>query len=165
MKNEDRASSRRTVKAACLKNRSRLVLPKAAFALLGVVCIARLSSAQITDEIRANIPHAFIVANTTLPPGEYDFRMMSDSDLSIMTVTSADGKHSVEFAIRDAQANHTPQHSELIFNRYGNKEFLSRIFQQGNNLGSAVADVAREELRMQNKGQHATEHAESASGT
>lgn len=163
MKEYDRASSDRPMFRACLKERS--VLLKAAFVLLGAVCTAQVSPAQITNEIEANISHSFIVGNTTLPPGQYDFRLISDSDLSTMTVTSADGKHSIEFLVREAQADHIPQHSELIFNRYGQKEFLSKIFEQGTRLGSAIAEVPRDELRLQKKGQHPAEHAESASGT
>ena len=158
MENYNRASSHRPMLAACLKRRSLLL--KAAFALLGAFCTAQLSPAQITNEIQATISHSFIVGNTTLPPGQYDFRVMSDSDLTIMKVTSADGKHSVEIEIREAQADRTPQHSELIFNRYGDKEFLSKIFEQGTKIGSAVAESPREELRLQKKGQHPAEHTE-----
>ena len=66
----------------------------------------------------------------------------------------------MEFLVREARANHTPQHSELVFSRYGNQEFLTRIFEQGSKLGSAVAEAPRAELKLQKKGQHPVEHTE-----
>ena len=54
-------------------------------------------NAQITNAIQAHIDHAFVIGNTTLPPGEYTFRMMQNSELSVMTATSENDKTSVEF--------------------------------------------------------------------
>ena len=137
----------------------------AALVLLGAICTTHLANAQIINQIDADITHAFVIGNTTLPPGKYTFRMLPDSDLSAMTVTSADGKHSVEFLVRESQANHTPQHSELVFACYGQKEFLTRVLEQGSKIGVAVAELSRQELRLQKQGQHPVEQTESSQGT
>ena len=134
------------------------------FLLAGVICTAQFSNAQISDQINVDMSHSFIVGNTTLPPGKYSFRMLTDTDLSAMTVTSADGKHSVEFLVNNAQADHTPQHSELTFARCGQKEFLTKIFEQGSKIGVAVAETPREELRLQKSGQQLVEHTEPSQG-
>jgi hypothetical protein len=114
---------------------------------------------QITNPIEATISHSFVVGNTTLPPGKYEFRPVQNSDQTIMSATSADGKTAVEFLVRDSEANHTPNHSELIFIRYGDTEFLRRIYEVGTPLGSSVEDISRKEVRMK-KTQQGVEHAE-----
>lgn len=164
MKKQIQTTSQDRAFAARLPGQSRPVV-KAVLGLFASMCLAQISHAQIVDQIQADVSHSFIVANTTFPAGKYDFRIQPDSDLTIMTVTSADGKHSAEFIVREAQTNHTPQHSELIFNRYGDKEFLSKIFEEGSQIGSAVAEVPRQELRLQRKGQHPVEHTEAPAGT
>ncbi len=81
------------------------------------------------------------------------------AQLSIARITSeiqADITH--PFIV--GSTNHVPQHSELIFNRYGQKEFLSKIFQQGSRVGSAVAEVPRQEQPPQKQGQHPVEDTE-----
>jgi hypothetical protein len=117
-------------------------------------------NAQITNEIRAHLDHSFVIGNTTLPPGDYTFRMVQDSDLSEMTATSANDKTSVEFLVRTTVADHTPSHSELTFRKYGNTEFLNRIFETGSKDGAEVTETGRQEARLVKKRQHAMEHTE-----
>lgn len=116
--------------------------------------------AQISNPIEAQIDHKFTIANTTLPPGRYIFRMVSGTDLSAMTASTADGSNEVEFLVRQSQADHTPKHSELFFNRYGNHEFLTKIYEQGSQMGVAVAEPSRIESRLLKQGQHGVEHRE-----
>jgi hypothetical protein len=123
---------------------------------LGTPC----SSAQITNEIRAHIDHSFVIGNTTLPAGKYTFRMMGDSDLSIMTATSEDGKTAVTFIVREARADHTPAHSELIFRKYGDTEFLNKIFEVGSKIGAEVTEPSRQEQHFAQQGLHPIEHSE-----
>jgi hypothetical protein len=96
------------------------------------------SQAQITGSLEADIPFQFHVANTKLPPGKYTIHMLDDSDLTLMEIVSADGATSALFEVRDAQAKSTPGKSELIFNKYGHRYFLERLFDESNPSGSAV---------------------------
>ena len=66
------------------------------------------------------------------------------------------------FLVEAGEAPSTPKHTELIFNRYGSEEILRRIFETGNKWGVAVAESSREELRHQQKGEHAVTHSEPA---
>src|SRR5579859_2014656 len=104
-------------------------------------------NAQIMNPIRAQVEHSFIIGNTTLPPGEYTFRMMQDSELAVMTATSENDKTTVEFIVREAIDDHTPGHSELVFRKYGNVEFLSKIFEGGSKTGAEVTETNRQEAR------------------
>jgi hypothetical protein len=127
---------------------------------LFVLVSAQWVRAQITNEIQAHIDHSFIIGNTTLPPGDYTFRMEQDSELGAMTATSADGKTAVDFLVRPTTDNHTPTHSELTFRKYGNVEFLNRIFETGAKDGSRVTETGRQEQRLAKEHQQATEHTE-----
>jgi hypothetical protein len=87
-------------------------LRKLAPVLVGLFVVAAGApwvNAQITNEIRAHLDHTFVIGNTTLPPGDYTFRMVQDSDLSVMTATSANDKTGVEFLVRETMAGQAPQ--------------------------------------------------------
>ncbi len=77
-----------------------------------------------------------------------------------MTATSADGNAGIEFLVREAIDSHTPKHTELVFNRYGNKEFLTHVYEAGNKSGVAVALTSREEARLRKSGKTPFEHTE-----
>lgn len=133
----------------------------AAFALFAALFVApRSSQAQITERILANIPHPFMVNNTTLPPGRYTFHMMHLTNQTVMRLSSADGRTATDFLVRDSIDDHVPKHSELVFNRYGNEEFLTHIYEAGTKTGAAVVDVSREESGLRQHGQKAFEHTE-----
>ncbi|MFZ2002778.1 MAG: hypothetical protein WA239_24380 [Candidatus Sulfotelmatobacter sp.] len=143
-----------------MKSHLRMLPPVLLISLLFVTAGAALLNAQIADPIRAHVDHSFIIGNTTLPPGEYTFRMMQDSDLAVMTATSENDKTSVDFIVRETTADHTPSHSELVFRKYGNTEFLSKLFEGGSKSGAEVTETSRQEARLAKQMQHATEHTE-----
>jgi hypothetical protein len=143
-----------------MKCHLRTLAPVLVASLLFVTAGAALLNAQIADPIRAHVDHSFIIGNTTLPPGEYTFRMMQDSDLAVMTATSENDKTSVDFIVRETTADRAPSHSELVFRKYGNTEFLSKIFEGGSKSGSEVTETSRQEARLAKQMQHATEHTE-----
>jgi hypothetical protein len=94
--------------------------------------------AQIIGDLEVNIPFQFHAGNTKLPAGKYRIHMLDDSDLTIMEISSADGSTSALFQVQEAEANTTPAKSELIFNKYGNRYFLAKLFDEGNPSGSQV---------------------------
>ncbi|HUN85422.1 MAG TPA: hypothetical protein VMU48_13645 [Terracidiphilus sp.] len=133
-------------------------------ALFSVLCLSILAipaaQAQITLPLKADIQHQFTVGQTTLPPGEYVFRMLEGSSLNAMIVTNKDNDTSVEFLVRNSIDSHVPQHSELMFNRYGTKEFLTNLYDRGEKLGVAVIEPSREESRLLREGRQGVPHTE-----
>jgi hypothetical protein len=109
--------------------------------------------AQVIGEIEANIPFQFHAGDTKLPPGRYVIHPLDNSDLTIMEITSADGSTSALFEVGDAVANSAPAKTELIFNKYGDRYFLAKMFDEGVPDGSNVVE-SRYEKRI---GQAATE--------
>jgi hypothetical protein len=125
-----------------------------------LILVAPAAHAIIEGHIDADITHPFIVANTTLPAGHYVFRMLPGSDLQLMTIASKDGNTSVEVMVRPSVDSHTPQHTDLVFNRYGKKEILKDIYESGQKTGVAIADASHEEAQLQKQGDKPFQHTE-----
>ena len=104
------------------------------------------AQAQIIGNLEADVPFQFHVRNTTLPAGRYMIHELEGSDLTVMQISSADGKLSALFDVESAQAKTTPEKSKLIFNKYGDSYFLSELFDEGNVDGSKLM-TSREEKR------------------
>jgi hypothetical protein len=115
------------------------------------------AQAQIVGNLEADIPFQFHAGNTELPPGKYIIHVLDNSDLTIMEISSADGKMSALFDVRDAEAKSAPAGNELIFNKYGNRYFLTKLFDQSDPDGSAVIE-SRYEKRIDKSTAEAQEH-------
>ena len=113
--------------------------------------------AQIIGNLEVNVPFQFHVGNTKLPAGKYVIHMLDDSDLKVMEISSADGSTSALFEVQQAEANSTPAKSELIFNKYGNRYFLTELFEEGSSSGSEVLK-SRYEKRVSQQAVEAQAH-------
>jgi hypothetical protein len=126
------------------------------FAVVG----AQTVNAQITNPIQAHMDHSFVIGDKTFPPGEYTFRMTTGPDQSLMIATSQNGTNVAQFLVRQATDDHRPRHSEIVFRRYGNTEFLSKVFEAGSRNGVALIETSKQEARLASQGQQALEHSE-----
>jgi len=96
------------------------------------------AKAQIIGDLEVNIPFHFPVGNAKLPACKYRIHMLDDSNQAVMEIISADGSTSALFQVQEAQAQNTPGQNELLFNKYGNRYFLTRVFDAGDPNGSQV---------------------------
>jgi hypothetical protein len=96
--------------------------------------------AQLVGSMEADIPFQFHAGDTKLPAGKYVIRMLDDSDLTIMEISKPDGSVAALFQVHSAEANSAPRKSELIFNKYGNRYFLYKLFDEGEPSGSQVVE-------------------------
>lgn len=101
---------------------------------------ATTAHAQVIGGLEVHIPFQFYAGDAKLPPGKYTIHPVDGTDLTVMEISSADGSASALFDVRDAEANSTPAKSELIFNKYGNRYFLAKLFDEGNPNGSTVGE-------------------------
>jgi hypothetical protein len=115
------------------------------------------AQAQIVGKLEADIPFQFHAGNAKLPPGKYTIQVVDNSDLTLMEITSADGSTSALFEVQDAQAKSSPAKSELIFDKYGNRYFLAKLFDEGNPSGSQVLE-SRYEKRISQAAAEGQEH-------
>ena len=113
--------------------------------------------AQIIGEIEADIPFQFHADDAKLPAGKYIIRMVDNTDLTIMEISSEDNSVSALFEVRDAEASAAPAKTELIFNKYGDRYFLAKLFDEGNPNGSTV-DESRYEKRISEANVEAQTH-------
>jgi hypothetical protein len=115
------------------------------------------AQAQIVGEIEANIPFQFHAGNVRLPAGRYFIHVLDNTDLTVMEIISADGSTSALFDVQGTQATSSPAKSELIFDKYGNRYFLAKLFDEGNPSGSQVLE-SRYEKRISQASAEGQEH-------
>jgi hypothetical protein len=88
--------------------------------------------AQSNLHLEVNIPFEFSVGTKVLPAGEYTVRYMAQGTLVIQ---SGDRHVSQVFNILSTQAGTGRDESSLVFTRYGDQYFLSKIWTAGDNIG------------------------------
>ena len=137
--------------------RGRLLLPLFIALVLALTVYPAKAHAQIIGDLEANIPFQFHAGDTKFPPGKYVIHVLDNTDLSIVEISSANGSTSALFEVQQAQANSAPAKSELIFNKYGNRYFLAKLFDEGNPNGSTV-DKSRYEKRVAGAAAEAQAH-------
>ena len=98
------------------------------------------AQAQIIGDLDVSIPFQFHAGSTKLPPGKYVIHMLDNSNLTVMEISSVDGTTSALFDVESEEANSEPAKNELIFNKYGNRYFLAKLFDQENPNGSKVVE-------------------------
>jgi hypothetical protein len=113
--------------------------------------------AQIVGDLEVDIPFQFHAGNAKLPAGKYRIRMLDNSDLTVMEISSADDSTSALFQVQEVEVSSQPAKSELIFNKYGDRYFLARLFDEGNPSGSQVVE-SKYEKRISGQAATAQEH-------
>jgi hypothetical protein len=121
-----------------------------AFVMIGLVSlltlVAATGSAQAQSRINytANIPFAFTVGNTTLPPGLYTVTEIKTADGAGILQIKAKGQDGV-FRLTDrVQINKARARTVLVFNQYGEQYFLAEMWRRGQSEGHLVRKSNRE---------------------
>ena len=120
------------------------LLPLVMGLLFAVMIYPIKAGAQIIGDLEVNIPFAFHAGNTKLPAGNYRIHTLDDSDLTMMEITSVDGSTSALFQVQSTEASDAPAKNELVFNKYGNRYFLAKLFEEGNPSGNQVLESGYE---------------------
>lgn len=105
---------------------------------IALVFAVTIYPAKAHAQMEVTIPFQFHAGNAKLPAGKYMVHVLDNSDLTIMEISSVDGSTSALFQVQDAEANSTPPKGQLISNKYGNRYFLAKVFDEGNASGSEV---------------------------
>jgi hypothetical protein len=98
--------------------------------------------AELTPRMTAHIPFEFHVGNSMLPAGEYT--VDTEPGPGLVRLRSADSKSSVTILTNAVQTLAIPKDSKLIFTRYGEEYFLSRIWRAGSDTGNELRKSRRE---------------------
>lgn len=99
-----------------------------------VVLMAGTTHAQQMDVLmKIDVPFEFIAGGKTLPAGTYEVMGSSLHNFIWLRNRTAD-RMAIERTI-PVQGKTTARRSTLVFNRYGNTHFLSRVAIYGNETG------------------------------
>jgi len=149
-----------TIQKAEISKRKTSLKQFLSFLVLSVFALtifAGKASAQIVGDLDVDIPFQFHAGNTKLPAGKYRIHVLENSDLTVMEITSADDSTSALFQVEESDTNSAPAKSELIFNKYGNRYFLAKLYDEGNASGSKVVE-SRYEKQISKAAVEAQEH-------
>jgi hypothetical protein len=108
--------------------------------LLRILSVALLLSASISyaqtkeGDVVVDVPFAFIVGGSTLPPGHYIVSRVNQDDLAIHDRQN----HGVFVSAHSAQRSRHENESKMVFHRYGDTYFLSEVWVGGNTIGRAL---------------------------
>ena len=114
--------------------------------LLVVALMISAPLMQAQSRIRAEVPFAFSMDGAAMPAGHYEIASLSQKSLVVRNLDNEQGR--LVMKSQAVQASGMP-HAMLVFHRYGDKYFLSQIWDGRSDLGTAFATSQREkELRM-----------------
>jgi hypothetical protein len=122
-----------------MKSFAKVVLSMAITCLVSAIP----ASAQIADGLDFTTSFPFYVGNAQMPAGSYKVTQ-SDMDETILAIRSEDGSHS---ALIDFIPTHSDTHhatSDVTFHKYGNTEYLNRLWVGGQKYGMKVEPTKRE---------------------
>jgi hypothetical protein len=117
----------------------KLVVKMGLLSLLSVMPLA----AQIDNGLDFTTSFPFYAGNAKMPPGTYKITQ-SDIDSTVLLVQNSDGGHSalVEFTQMHAEQPHTQ--SDVTFHKYGDTDYLNRIWVDGQRFGMKVEPTKAE---------------------
>jgi hypothetical protein len=116
-----------------MMNISKLVVRMGLLSLLSVMPLA----AQIANGVDFTTSFPFYAGNAKMPAGSYKITQ-SDMDESVLQIQSTDGLHSALVEFIPTQSARPHPHSDVTFDKYGDIEYLNRIWVEGQEYGMKV---------------------------
>lgn len=111
--------------------------------MMALTAMAFTRVAQAQEPLAVNIPFDFVAGNTQLPAGEYMLKVWAPTH-SLILISRKDSTASAFINTNAAAASEPQSESKLIFNRYGDRYFLSQVWEQGYSQGRQLLKSARE---------------------
>src|SRR6266481_8044690 len=117
-----------------MNNVGKLVLKMGFLSLLSVMPLA----AQIDNGVDFTTSFPFYAGDTKLPAGQYKVTQ-PDADDDLLLVESIDGAHSVFVEFLPTQSAQPHRQSDVTFQKYGDTDYLNRVWIEGQNYGIKIA--------------------------
>jgi hypothetical protein len=121
-----------------MKTRATLIASVMALTLMASAHVARAQGTVV-----AKVPFDFAAGNVKLPAGEYSVTA-SEATRMLLLVNRTDAKVSAIIPANATQASEIQRQSALVFNRYGDSYFLSRVRIEGYSRGRQLVKSERE---------------------
>lgn len=125
-------------------------MKKHALTLIGVLSLVLAAGSAFAQDIdvKGDIPFNFIVNKAAMPSGQYELKSLTE-DGKMLSLRGPDGKAVGIFSSIHAESLNASEKTKLVFNRYGDRYFLSQIWVAGARYGRQLPMSAREkELAM-----------------
>lgn len=135
----------------------KYLLPSLIAVAFALTIIPSKAQAQIVDDIEVSIPFQFHAGNVKLPAGPYRIHRLDDADPTVLEISTVDGSTSALFQVEDTKTDSTSAKTELIFNKYGDRYFLAKLFEDGSSSGSQVSQ-SRYEKKISQQTMEAQQH-------
>jgi hypothetical protein len=124
-------------------------------------CLLLLATAGMfvfaeTQAMVATIPFDFIVGKTALPAGDYKVGNVSAGSPALL-IRSVDGRSAVMVVTHGARSAAGVE-GKMVFNRYGDRYFLSQVFSPGSGVGRQIPKSRLEHEVASNPQRPTTEH-------
>lgn len=112
------------------------------FASVLALVVTTVASAQ-TTKVKVNVPFSFMVDRTNLPAGQY---LVQSVDVvgKVLAIRNLETNSTNLVIFNSCTSLASVKQTKLIFHRYGERYFLSRIWIEGNNLGHELNPSPRE---------------------
>jgi hypothetical protein len=104
-------------------------------ATLMVVGVTAPAAAQTFNQIRFDVPFEFSDGTSVFPAGKYTIRPISANTNAGISITSEDGKAFGLHMCYSAEVTSPKNETTLVFNRYGDRYFLSQVWTAGETSG------------------------------
>jgi hypothetical protein len=128
------------------------------FGILAIGTVSTTTQAQSRDELTVNIPFPFTVESRTFPAGEYRVtRLNPQADTAALAIRSADTRLIKVVLTAPIIAIKPFDRAMLVFNRYGEKYFLSQFWAAADNTGRQFAKSRNELILARKPGERAPE--------
>jgi hypothetical protein len=107
--------------------------------------------AQIENGIDFSSSFAFYAGNAKMPAGSYKITQ-ADFDANELLIQSADGKYSAFVEFIPTWSGQYHKQSDVTFQKYGNLDYLDRIWVEGQRYGMKVDPTKAEKKAAANAG-------------
>jgi hypothetical protein len=112
-------------------------------AMMALTAMASTRVAQAQDRLVVNIPFDFVAGNMKLPAGEYSIKVAAP-ERTLLLIDREDAAASAFMSTNPVTKSEIQTESKVIFNRYGDRYFLSEVWSAGNSRGRQVLKSSRE---------------------
>jgi len=120
--------------------------------VLGLILVlsAVPGHADDTKKIKVTIPFDFVVGSKQLKAGDYVVQSWGNSGDGALLFRSEDGgAQQIVFVV--PVENNTGNHERLVFHRYGDEQFVARVWFMGDEEGYELIPGAREKESAANR--------------
>ena len=109
--------------------------------LLSIIVAAQ--AVQADETMLVSVPFAFVAGNVTLPAGDYCIRKWGQNS-DVLQIIDSRQRAIAMVATHSALAKELQTKSKLVFNRYGERYFLSQVWTAGTVRGRQLYKSSRE---------------------